>query len=191
MSSSLITNLHTLFVLLEVMKNGDEASKINRCLIERERRRHMKSLFSELSAVLPPQPIKLSVPELVDQATEYVKHLQKKLEQYEQMKVQLEEKRGSAKANYAMRSRIIIPPVVNIRDLGSNLEVHLITGLNMEFALSDFISILQEEGAEIISATCHHAGDRAIYTILSQAIYPRIGIATSNVHERLHSLICA
>ena len=108
----------------------------------------------------------MSVPELVDQATAYVKQLQKKLEQYKQMKVQLEEKRACDTA-YAMRSRMI-PPVLNIRDLGSNLEVHLITGLNMEFALSDFISILQEEGAEIISASCHHAGDRAIYTILSQ-----------------------
>ncbi|XWS22591.1 hypothetical protein CRYUN_Cryun29cG0049600 [Craigia yunnanensis] len=169
------------------MENGNGASRINRCLIERERRRHMKSLFSKLFALLPPQPIKMSVPELVDQATAYVKQLQKKLEQYKQMKVQLEEKRACATA-YTMKSRMI-PPVLNIRDLGSNLEVHLITGLNMEFALSDFISILQEEGAEIISASCHHAGDRAIYTILSQAIYPRIGIATSSVHERLKSLI--
>ncbi|XWS34804.1 hypothetical protein CRYUN_Cryun21dG0068800 [Craigia yunnanensis] len=170
------------------MENGSGASRINRCLIERERRRHMKSLFSKLFALLPPLPNKMSVPELVDRATAYVKQLQKKLEEYKQMKVQLEDKHASATA-YTMRSRTI-PPVLNIRDLGSNLEVHLITGLNMEFALSDFISILQEEGAEIISATCHHAGDKAIYTILSQAIYPRIGIATSSVHERLKSLIC-
>ncbi|XP_007044631.2 PREDICTED: transcription factor bHLH36 [Theobroma cacao] len=164
------------------MENGVGSSRINRCLIERERRRNMKTLYANLFALLPPQPSKMSVPELVDQATAYVKHLQKKLEKYKQMKVQLEDKRATA---YTIR-----PPVLNIRDLGSNLEVHLITGLNMEFALSDFISILQEEGAEIVSATCHHTGDRAIYTILSQAIYPRIGIATSSVHERLTSLIC-
>ncbi|XVF44014.1 hypothetical protein PTKIN_Ptkin02bG0085700 [Pterospermum kingtungense] len=166
------------------MENGGGSSKINRCLIERERRRHMKALFSKLFALLPPQPSKMSEPELVDQATAYVKQLQSRLEKYKEMKVQLE--RATA---YSMRNRMI-PPVLNIRDLGSNLEVHLITGLNMEFALSDFICILQEEGAEIISATCHHAGDRAIYTILSQPIYARIGIATSSVHERLRSLIC-
>ncbi|XVF02453.1 hypothetical protein REPUB_Repub04eG0176500 [Reevesia pubescens] len=167
------------------MENGVGSSRINRCLIERDRRRHMKLLFSKLFALLPQQS-KMSVPELVDQATAYVKQLQTKLEQYKQMKRQLEHKRGTT---YSMGSRMI-PPVLNIRDLGSNLEVHLITGLNMEFALSDFINILQEEGAEIISANCHHAGDRAIYTILSQAIYPRISIATSSVHERLKSLIC-
>ncbi|XP_038992355.1 transcription factor bHLH168-like [Hibiscus syriacus] len=84
----------------------------------------------------------------------------------------------------------MIRPVVSFRDWDSNLEVNLIIGLDMGFALSDFINILQEEGADILSATCHHVGDRAIYTILSQAIYPRIGIATSSVHERLKSLIC-
>ncbi|XP_022735337.1 transcription factor bHLH168-like [Durio zibethinus] len=171
------------------MENGNEASRINRCLIERQRRQHMKSLVSKLFALLPPRPNKMSVPELVDQAIAYVKQLQKKLEQYKQIKVQLEDKLASATA-CTTRNRMIVPPVLNIRDLGSNLEVHLITGLNSEFALSDFISILQEEGAEIISATCHHAGDRAIYRILSQAIYPRIGIATSSVHERLKSLTC-
>ncbi|OMO78228.1 hypothetical protein CCACVL1_14566 [Corchorus capsularis] len=124
----------------------------------------------------------MSVPELVDQATAYVKQLQKRLGEYKEMKVQLEKERSE------MRSKMI-PPVLYMRDLGSNLEVHLITGLNMEFALSHFISILHEEGAEIISATCHHSGDRAIYTILSQAIYPRIGIATSSVQQRLKSLI--
>ncbi|KAK8512868.1 hypothetical protein V6N13_090388 [Hibiscus sabdariffa] len=170
----------------KVMEHGSVSSRINRCLIERERRRHMKSLSSQLSALLPPQPTKMSMPELVDQATAYVKELQQNLEKFKQMKVEMKEKRGPG---CSKRSRKI-SPVLNITDLGSHLEVNLITGLNKRFALSDLISILQEEGAEIISAACQYTEDRAIYTILSQAIYPRIGIATSSVHERLKSLIC-
>ncbi|KAK8561119.1 hypothetical protein V6N13_149701 [Hibiscus sabdariffa] len=165
------------------MENGGRSTRINRCLIERERRRHMKALFTKLSTLLPRKPTKMSVPEMVDRAIAYVKELQTRMERHEGMKVELQ-------AAYEVRKRRLIRPVVSIRDLGSNLEVNLITGLNMGFALSDFIHILQEEGADIISATCHHVGDRAIYTILSQAIYPRIGIATSSVHERLKSLIC-
>ncbi|KAK8485814.1 hypothetical protein V6N11_012843 [Hibiscus sabdariffa] len=165
------------------MESGSQSTRINRCLIERERRRHMKALFTKLSTLLPRKPTKMSVPEMVDRAIAYVKELQTRMERYEGMKMKLE-------AAYEVRKRRMIRPVLSIRDLGSNLEVNLITGLNMGFALSDFIHILQEEGADIISATCHHVGDRAIYTILSQAIYPRIGIATSSVHERLKSLIC-
>ncbi|GMJ03654.1 hypothetical protein like AT1G10586 [Hibiscus trionum] len=166
------------------MENGGRSTRINRCLIERERRRHMKALFTKLSTLLPRKSTKMSVPEMVDRATAYVKELQMRMEQYEGVKkVQLE-------AAYEVKKKRLIRPVLSIRDLGSNLEVNMITGLNMGFALSDFINILQEEGADIISATCHHVGDRAIYTILSQAIYPRIGIATSSVHERLKTLIC-
>ncbi|KAK8567688.1 hypothetical protein V6N13_105644 [Hibiscus sabdariffa] len=169
------------------MEHGSQATRMNRCLIERERRRHMKLLSFKLSALLPPQPTKMSMPELVDQATAYVKELQQNLEKYKQMKVEMREKLG--RPDGSMRSRKI-PPALNITDLGSHLEVNLITGLNNRFALSDFISILHEGGAEIISATCQYTEDRAIYTIFSQAIYPRIGIATSSVHERLKSLIC-
>ncbi|TYH78341.1 hypothetical protein ES332_D04G219800v1 [Gossypium tomentosum] len=167
------------------MDNGNGASmRISRCLVERERRKHMKCLFTKLSSLLPIQQTKMSVPEMVDQATAYVKELQGRLEQHKGTKVQLER-------TCEMRKRKrMIRPVLNVRDLGYNLEMNLITGLNVEFALSDFINILQEEGADILSATCHHAGDKAIYTILCQAIYPRIGIETSSVHERLKSLIC-
>ncbi|KAE8663583.1 Non-LTR retroelement reverse transcriptase-like protein [Hibiscus syriacus] len=126
--------------------------------------------------------LQMSMPELVDQATAYVKELQQNLEKYKQMKVEM-------KLDCSKRSRKI-SPVLNITDSGSHLEVNLITGLNNQFALSDFISILQEEGAEIISATCQCTEDRATYTILSQAVYPRIGIATSSVLERLKRLIC-
>ncbi|KAK8516663.1 hypothetical protein V6N12_049385 [Hibiscus sabdariffa] len=159
------------------MENGRRSTQINRCLIERERRRHMKALFTKLSTLLPTQPTKMSVPEMVDRATTYVKELQTRMERYEGTKVQLE-----ASCEMKKRRRMT-RPVLSVRDFGSNLEVNLITGVNMGFALSDFISILQEGGADIISATCQHVEDRAIYTILSQAIYPRIGIATSSVHE--------
>ncbi|OMO80255.1 hypothetical protein COLO4_24159 [Corchorus olitorius] len=84
----------------------------------------MKALFANLFALLPPYPSKLSVPELVDQATAYVKQLQKRMGEYKEMKVQLEKERSE------MRSKMI-PPVLYMRDLGSNLEVHLITGLSI------------------------------------------------------------
>ncbi|KAK8522487.1 hypothetical protein V6N13_115455 [Hibiscus sabdariffa] len=168
------------------MELGSQSTRMNRCLIERERRRHMKLLSFQLSSLLPPQPTKMSMPELVDQATAYVKELQQNLEKYKQMKVEMKEKLGPDGSKKSRK----ISPVLNITDLGSHLEVNLITGLNNRFALSDFIGILHEGGAEIISATCQYTEDRAIYTIFSQAIYPRIGIATSSVHERLKSLIC-
>ncbi|GMJ08233.1 hypothetical protein HRI_004492500 [Hibiscus trionum] len=72
------------------MENGSRPTRINRCLVERERRRHMKALFTKLSTLLPTKPSKMSMPEMVDRAATYVRELQTRIERYEGTKVQLE-----------------------------------------------------------------------------------------------------
>ena len=70
-------------------------------------------------------------------------------------------------ANRSTSERMIIP-VVNITDSNSSLEVNLITGSDTKFSLCDIISITEEEGAEVLSATYNKAGNIDIFSIHCQ-----------------------
>ncbi|XP_022727284.1 transcription factor bHLH167-like [Durio zibethinus] len=159
-------------------------SRMNRNLIERERRSQMKILFSKLFNLLPPHPTKTSIPEMVEHATVCISQLQKRMEELKQRKVQLEADHISPQAV----ATGTISPVIDITDLDSSMEVNLMAGTNTKFALCDIISILEEEGAQVLSATYHNTGNKILLSIHSQAAYSRIGIENVRVHERLKRL---
>lgn len=59
-------------------------------------------------------------------------------------------------------------PKIDLRDMGSSIEVILITGLQKNFLFSEVISILQEEGAEVVSSSFSAVGDKVFHTIHAQ-----------------------
>ncbi|XWS63656.1 hypothetical protein CRYUN_Cryun06bG0119700 [Craigia yunnanensis] len=142
-------------------------SKMNRNLMERERRSQMKSLFLKLFKLLPPHPTKMSIPEALEHATVYVSQLKKRMEELKQRKVQLEAEHISPQAMTGRAATI--SPVINITDLDSTVIVDLIAGTDTKFALCDIISILEEEGAQVLTATYHNAGNKVLLSIHSQA----------------------
>ncbi|OMO53343.1 hypothetical protein COLO4_36769 [Corchorus olitorius] len=159
---------------------SSSSSRLKRSLMERERRLNMKNLFAHLCSLLPPKPTKMTVLELVDEAREYVKQKQQRMEQLKQTKVQLENDYG-CKVGKSI--------VITTRDSDSCLEVNLVVSADLKFELSKFLIVLEEEGAQVTSAMYHREGDRFICSIQSQAICSRIGIETSRVRERLEGLI--
>ena len=109
----------------------------------------------------------MSIPEVVEHAAVYVSQLQKRMEELKQRKEQLEAEDISLQA----MTRGTISPVIDITDLGSAVEVNLIAGTDTKFALCDIISILEEEGAQVLSATYHNAGNKVLFSVHSQVIY--------------------
>ncbi|KAK9285045.1 hypothetical protein L1049_024229 [Liquidambar formosana] len=122
---------------------------------------------------------------LLDLATTHVKHLQERIEELKQTKELLKGDNNRTQK----RTRGAIAPVINLRNFESALEVNLIIGPDKKFMLHELISALEEEGAEVISASHCTLGDKISYTIHSQAISARIGIEPSGVDERLKKLI--
>ena len=59
-------------------------------------------------------------------------------------------------------------PVIDLRDMGSSLEVMLISGLNKNFMLYEVISVLEEEGAEVVSASVSTVGDKVFHSLHAQ-----------------------
>lgn len=59
-------------------------------------------------------------------------------------------------------------PVFDLRDLGSSIEVIVVSGLQKSFMVYEIISILEEEGAEVVSASFSTVGDKVFHTVHAQ-----------------------
>ncbi|CAI9092906.1 OLC1v1028264C3 [Oldenlandia corymbosa var. corymbosa] len=147
-----------------------------RGVIEKNRRQQMKNLYSNLASLLPPlnSKEKMPLPALLNRSCQYVKQLKERVEK-------LKTEREGLKEDLAVAA-------VDLHERGPELEVNLVTGLNKGFLLPKVLRVLQEEGAQVLSANYSSSTDRIFYSITSQALYPRIGIDTSKLRERLKLL---
>lgn len=113
----------------------------------------------------------MSLPDQLDQAAKYIKKLQINLEKMRERKESLmgrEERppNSSSGSNGAtMRLRY---PQIKVHEIGSALEVVLITGLETQFMFNEIIRILHEEGAEIVNASFSVLDDVVFHTIHSK-----------------------
>ncbi|XP_058091680.1 transcription factor bHLH162-like [Magnolia sinica] len=174
------------------MKSCNVSSKLERKTVERNRRMHMKSLCFKLASLIPPHYSKeaLSQQDQLDQAAVYIKQLREKIDE-------LKEKRDLATSIEGINKDIsgammvlgLRLPVVEVRDLGSSLEVVLISGLNKNFMLCDVISVIEEEGAEVVNASFSFVADKVFHIIHSQVTSSRVGFESSRVYERLRELV--
>ncbi|GFY91877.1 basic helix-loop-helix (bHLH) DNA-binding superfamily protein [Actinidia rufa] len=96
----------------------------------------------------------MSLADHLGEASNYIKNLEKHLEKMRQKKDRLT---GIAKQNIASMSVArqmwgLRPPQIEVHEMGSAVEVILVTGLNYKFMFKETIRLLHEEGAEIVNA---------------------------------------
>ncbi|KAI4326703.1 hypothetical protein MLD38_031989 [Melastoma candidum] len=80
-------------------------------------------------------------------------------------------------------------PVVDLREWDSGLELTLISGACKNLKLHETLSILEEEGAEVVSASISRAGDKVIHSIHAQERISRVGMETTRIRERLQDML--
>ena len=112
----------------------------------------------------------LSQQDQLDLAATYIKHLTERLDKLKGRKEKAIRSNVGANGNMSviMDSNL---PVLELRDLGSGIEVMLISGLNKNFMLYEVISVLEEEGAEVVSASFSTLGDKIFHTVHAQVQY--------------------
>ncbi|XP_059592321.1 transcription factor bHLH168-like [Vitis vinifera] len=182
----------------ESIPRKGNSSKLDRRALERNRRLHMKDLFSKLaSLIIPTSRCKSKVcttiatltimacPShvLVSEVITHVKQLQERVETLKQRKQILEATEETAGSSGSSS------PVITVKDLGFILEACVICGLKKKLMLHQVINVLVEEAAEVIAVSHSTVGGRIFYTIYFQAVSSRIGIEISRVHQRLKGLI--
>ncbi|XVF09264.1 hypothetical protein REPUB_Repub07fG0077700 [Reevesia pubescens] len=174
---------------------GDSSSKPDRKTIERNRRVHMKSLCFKLASLIPHHHFKpskeiISQQDQLDLAAAYIKHLRERIEKLKEIKEEaMISMEASSNIMNTTASVGLSLPVVELRDLGSSIEVILITGLNKNFMFYEIISILEQEGAEVLSASFSTVGGKIFHTLHAQAKISRVGVDTTRVCKRLQELI--
>lgn len=122
----------------------------------------------------------------LDSAAAYIKQLKARIEALKQRKAG----GGGAVAAASSASAGVRMPVIEVRyQDGSTLDVVLISESGRPFKLHEVITVLEEEGAEVVSASFSVIGDKIFYTIHSQALSTRVGLDAARVSQRLHDLL--
>ncbi|XBI27333.1 hypothetical protein VPH35_051815 [Triticum aestivum] len=180
---------------------------------ERERRQHMKALCAKLTSLIPKEhfsnPDTMTQLSSLDEAASYIKKLKERVDE-------LQHRRNSAQAMATARGAsgasmpTITPttsggagspegekhwealaPVVEVQQHDdTSMDVVLVCSKERPIMLHQVITILEEEGAEVVNANHSIAGHKIFYTIHSRAFSSRIGIDVSSVSERLRALNC-
>ncbi|KAG6514318.1 hypothetical protein ZIOFF_024668 [Zingiber officinale] len=151
-----------------------EGTKLERKTLEKNRRILMKNLCMKLASLIPKQHCDrtkdmLSQQDHLDQATSYIKTLRARIEKMKErrgrkMNIQeldIEIDSGTTSSEFKL-------PVLEIRHQDSDLEVVLVSGQEKRFMFHEVISILEEEGAQVINANFSIVGKKIFYTLHSQ-----------------------
>jgi hypothetical protein len=117
----------------------------------------------------------------LDNAAAYIKQLKQRIEELKQQR-----RGGHAQGCAAAGVRM---PVIEVRYQDGTLEVVLVSEAGRPFKLHEVITVLEQEGAEVVSASFSVVGNKIFYTIHSQAICSRIGLEATRISERLQNLL--
>ncbi|KAK1373245.1 Transcription factor bHLH36 like [Heracleum sosnowskyi] len=167
----------------------------DRKTVEKNRRVHMKQLCYQLTSLIPPHHFNLSRELLtqqdqLDQATDYIKQLKERIDELKVKKEVLALTSENCNSSRPTSASFTMP-MVELRESGSsNIEVLVVSSLENNFRLSNVISVLQEEGADVVSTNMSRVGNRVFHTVHAQAKFSRVGVDTSRILERLQELIC-
>lgn len=188
---------------------GGMTAAAERKEIERERRQHMKGLCLKLASLIPKENYSstdtMTQLDSLDEAASYIKKLKDRVDELQQQK-------SSAQAIASLRSGVgqsskmgvfselevekagerlsASVPVVQVRHHDdSSMDVVLLCSAKRPIKFHEVITILEEEGAEVVNANYSISGDKVFYTIHCRAFSSRIGIEVSRVSERLSILM--
>ncbi|KAH6781500.1 hypothetical protein C2S51_006793 [Perilla frutescens var. frutescens] len=177
------------------MKQGETSlkNKLERKTVEKNRRIRMKSLGFKLVSIIPDHHLRqpkefLSHLDQIDEAAAYIKILREKIEEMKRRKEQLLINSG---ATNCVPNNVVglKSPILTVKELGSDLEVVLISGLiNNNFMISEVISIIQQEAAEVLTVNISRIGDNIFHTLHAQVKISRVGVDTSRISDRIQEL---
>ncbi|KAK7257428.1 hypothetical protein RIF29_31407 [Crotalaria pallida] len=174
---------------------SSSSTKLERRLIEKNRRNQMKILYSKLNSLLPnsnPKEV-LPLPDQVDEAINYIKSLEAKVKMAQEKKERLtgtRKKRSSSTTFEANGSSISAKsPQLEIQEVGSSLQVVLTCGLDSQFIFHEIIRIMEEESIEVKSASYSLAEDSMHHVLHAEIPQTSLQFGATKVSERLKMFV--
>ncbi|XP_061354639.1 transcription factor bHLH162-like [Gastrolobium bilobum] len=172
---------------------SSSSTKVERRVIEKNRRNHMKMLYSKLNSLLPNFNPKeaLPLPDQVDEAINYIKILEEKVKMAQEKKESLGGKKRSrdcCSSSFATTS-CTKSPQLEVHEMGSSLELVLTCGLETQFIFYEIIRMLHEENIEVKSANSSLAGDSMLHVVHAEIPQSYLQFGATKVSERLKRFV--
>ncbi|KAJ4782099.1 basic helix-loop-helix (bHLH) DNA-binding superfamily protein [Rhynchospora pubera] len=140
--------------------------KPDRKTVEKNRRDHMKFLYSKLDSLIASSSSSASsygqqLPDRLEEATNYIKRLQERIEQLKENKKQLI---GSTGGESNERSS---SPEIEVHDLGSGINAVLIVSSHHDQAIMHraIRAVVEEGNVDVLNAHYSSAGDKSIVSL--------------------------
>ncbi|KGN43623.1 transcription factor bHLH162 [Cucumis sativus] len=174
--------------------SSSTAAKIERRIIEKNRRNQMKNLCDQLKSLVPQQDSKevsLALPDQIDVAIKYIKDLEKRVNSAKEKKNRLQGKNKSAinMDSSSSSSSSSSSPQLKINQMGKSLEIILSSGNDNQYLLCETLRILEEEGTEVVSASFSVSGNSVFHTIHAQLGDSMVEFGMTKATERLTRLV--
>ncbi|XP_022748934.1 transcription factor bHLH162-like [Durio zibethinus] len=156
--------VHNLGVNKGMERSRCSSAKEERKIIEKNRRNHMKNLYSRLNSLLPHHNSKepLSLPDQIDEAVNYIQNLETSLKVSREKKDSL---MGRKRSYRCTNTASLKSPEIRISEKGSAIEVALITGQESQLMFYEMIRILHVEGAEVLNASFSTVGNTIFHIV--------------------------
>ncbi|CAI8617048.1 unnamed protein product [Vicia faba] len=166
-------------------------TKVERRLVEKNRRNQMKILYTKLNSLLPnynPKELVLALPDQVEEAINYIKSLEANVKMAEEKKERLlmEKKKRSRECFLGVPKS----PCFEIHEFGSSLQIVLTCGLDNQFIFYEIIRVLHEENVDVKSVNSSSVGENSFLHVVHAEIpqcYVQFG--ATKVSERLKSFV--
>ncbi|XP_057430731.1 transcription factor bHLH162 [Lotus japonicus] len=172
------------------MDNNPSSSRVDRKVIERNRRNQMRTLYRKLNSLVLHQTSKeaISLPDQLEEATNYIKRLQVNLEKMKEKKnTLLGIERPNVMSLKEGPSMGLKSPKIEIQQMGSALDVVLITGSDCQFMFNETIRVLHEEGVDVVNASYKVIEGSAFHSI--HCLVTGSANVAERISERLNKFI--
>ncbi|XP_045800723.1 transcription factor bHLH162-like [Trifolium pratense] len=167
--------------------------KVERKIVEKNRRNQMKILFSKLNSLLPYNP-KEVVPliDQVDETINYIKSLETNVKLAKEKKESLlrnKRSRSGCSSSSCGAKGSIKSPKIEIHEMGFSLQIIVTCGVDDQFIFYEIIRILNEENVEVISANSSLTGDSFFHIVHAEIPQSLFQFGGTKVSDRLKSFV--
>ncbi|RDX61006.1 Transcription factor bHLH162 [Mucuna pruriens] len=169
------------------------STKVERRIVEKNRRNQMKNLFSQLYSLLPNYDPKetIPMPDQIDEAINHIKSLERKVKVAQEKKERLMERKrsrtGCSSASETQRRQK--SPKIEIHETGSLLQVILTCGVDNEFIFCEIIRILHEENVDVITVNSSMVGDSMLHVVHGEVPQSSFEFGVIKVSEKLKRFV--
>ncbi|GMJ06408.1 hypothetical protein like AT4G20970 [Hibiscus trionum] len=158
------------------------STKVERKIVEKNRRNRMKDLYSMLKSLLPHHNSKelLTVPEQIDEAVDYIKRLQTRLKEFR-------ERKESLMGRKRFQNCTGEGAEIRINETGSAMEVALTTAPDdCQFMFHKMIRIFHDDGGDVVNANFWVVGNTVFHIVHAEIASPG---AAKTIKEKLNKFV--